>query len=705
MQIGKTYILPLMLCFVSAFAASQNNPLKINDKIYAYYEKCRQFNRDPISLKMADTLFTRATTLHDVKAQCIAYFIRGSYYSNANDINHMRIEKDKLFRFSRKTPYTQYFFGIWSHIINYYANNGDYDTALKELKGFQKTALELKNEYGIGNSYIKSGDIYGLIGNDEASIAEYLKALNYYNSIHKTGDLPPLYFKLGSKYHRIDKEDLAEKYLLKAYESCQIEDANGSYLMNIIKMYVETDKLDKAKEYMAKLAEWEKKFKLSEQLKTNKAIILITYNTKLGNFDEALKLTESSRLSDELENYYLYSVYNKMGDYTKALYHYVKYINISDNRKKKIQTEQLAQYAALYENERLKIEKNELALKNATISISELQTKQKLMLADKDKNKLQLQNTHLALNNKDLLIKSQRAEVQRQKEKTARLAEEIEDNRKTGLLLTVILVLLLLSFITYAIIHIRASRRIRQEMAKEAKARKDAEEAREEAIKADNLKSLFLQNISHEIRTPLNAIVGFSDIVTSPDTEITTEEKNEFVNLIHSNSKMLTTLINDILDLSKLESGSYKAHIETKNASEICRKALASIKGYQTAEVELRLDLPQEDIIFRTDEERLTQVLHNLLSNACKYTEHGSITLSCMEKGNNVEFAVTDTGCGISPDNAERIFRRFEKLDSFKQGTGLGLNICLQIAELLHGSIRLDTGYTTGARFVFALPL
>jgi signal transduction histidine kinase len=168
---------------------------------------------------------------------------------------------------------------------------------------------------------------------------------------------------------------------------------------------------------------------------------------------------------------------------------------------------------------------------------------------------------------------------------------------------------------------------------------------------------------------------------------------------------LLTTLINDILDLSKLESGTYDMYITSLSASTLCKNAVASVQNRVKEGVKLFFDDPGYEIIFNSDPQRALQVLTNLLTNACKCTESGSITLSYKKIGDNISFSVTDTGCGIPVEDAEKIFDRFEKLDKFKQGTGLGLNICKQITKLLHGNIYLDTSYTAGARFVFEQPL
>ncbi len=713
MQKKRYYItFVILLCLVNTIILAQNNPLKINDKLYDYYDKCRRKNKEAVSLKMADTLFVEAEKIHDVKAQCVAYYIRGSYYYFSNDIENLKKELDNTIRFSEKTPYTQYIFGIWSLCFNYYANQAKYVTALEELKKMQKKAIEIKDEYGIGLSYSKYGDIYALMGNNQASINEYQKAVDYYKSVGREQELFDLYTRIGNRYLNLRQFDMAEKYSLESLKLSKVEDGKANIYLLLIDLYINMGNKEKTDFYMNLLNNWEKKYKLSYVQRNEKNKMLFTYNLAFGNYDEAESLLDSNSYTKEAYTHFLYQFYKSKQNYGKALSYFEKYQIITNARKGQMQLDQLAEYSSMMDNDRLKAEKNDLALKNAAMSILQLQSKQKFMILDKEHNRLLLRNANLELNNRDLQLISQQAkisqqhaEMQRQKEKSKRMTEESFAKERNDTLIMIILAITLIAVFAYAVVRTRAARRIRREMMKEAEARREAQEAREEAMKADRLKSLFLQNVSHEIRTPLNAIVGFSSVVSDPEGDYTPDERKEFVDLIQSNSELLTTLVNDILDLSKMESGSYKVNPEPKNLNDICKGILSSISGHQAPGVELKLDIPQESITLLTDGMRLTQLLTNLMTNACKYTERGSITLGYSRQGESVVFTVTDTGSGIAPENAEIIFQRFEKLDSFKQGTGLGLNICKHIAQLLDGEICLDTNYTSGARFVFVHPM
>lgn len=230
-------------------------------------------------------------------------------------------------------------------------------------------------------------------------------------------------------------------------------------------------------------------------------------------------------------------------------------------------------------------------------------------------------------------------------------------------------------------------------------------EAKEKAEESDLLKSAFLANMSHEIRTPLNAIVGFSSLLTS--AEISPEEREEYSAIISTNSELMLTLINDILDISRLETGKIHFAYEDIDIPSLCQQVIMTTTHNRREGVECVFESSYETYTLRTDVQRLSQVLINLLTNANKFTEQGWITLSfeVLEKEGMVRFAVADTGCGIPPEKQAKVFDRFEKLDEFKQGTGLGLAICRQIVMKVGGKIWVDGTYTSGSRFVFTHPI
>ena len=230
-------------------------------------------------------------------------------------------------------------------------------------------------------------------------------------------------------------------------------------------------------------------------------------------------------------------------------------------------------------------------------------------------------------------------------------------------------------------------------------------EAKDRAEESSRLKSAFLANMSHEIRTPLNAIVGFSDVLSAGGAS--EEEQRGYFEIIRTNSDLLLRLINDILDVSRLEADRVILSLESCNVVQICQQVVASVAQARRSTNQFLFECEREVVEMRTDVQRLQQVVINLLSNADKFTKEGAITLKLEpDTARNVAvFSVTDTGCGIPLDKQKRVFERFEKLNEYVQGTGLGLSICKLTVEKWGGEIWIDPAYTDGARFMFTHPM
>ena len=226
--------------------------------------------------------------------------------------------------------------------------------------------------------------------------------------------------------------------------------------------------------------------------------------------------------------------------------------------------------------------------------------------------------------------------------------------------------------------------------------------AKEKAEEADRLKSAFLANMSHEIRTPLNAIVGFSSLLEEAEDA---EEKHLYATIIEENNKLLLQLISDILDLSKIEAGTFDIIPEQVDAQQLCNELLQSMQVRATEQVEILLAPELPELTFTSDKNRLYQVLLNFVTNALKFTSEGSIVIDYRINENEVRFSVQDTGMGIEPEKQEAIFTRFVKLNNFIAGTGLGLPICQSIVTQLGGKIGVESEPGKGSCFWFTHPI
>ena len=225
--------------------------------------------------------------------------------------------------------------------------------------------------------------------------------------------------------------------------------------------------------------------------------------------------------------------------------------------------------------------------------------------------------------------------------------------------------------------------------------------ARDKAEASDRLKSAFLANMSHEIRTPLNAIVGFSSLLTSTESAA---EKELYNSLIGHNNKLLLNLINDVIDLSKIESGYLELRPDWVNLTELLDESVAEYVHQVPSGVELLTNYPAHDSLVELDKLRIKQILSNFLSNALKNTTTGHVEVFYEVDHQSVRIGVKDTGRGIPQNMLEKIFERFEKLDSFAQGAGLGLSICKLIVEKMNGRVLVDSQLGIGTTFVIELP-
>ena len=291
-----------------------------------------------------------------------------------------------------------------------------------------------------------------------------------------------------------------------------------------------------------------------------------------------------------------------------------------------------------------------------------------------------------------------------------RLANDLKETvekekqiRNIASLLVAIILAVILCFVLYEL------RNMKKRRVKDKQMIADLTEANEKVRQADAAKTRFVQNMSHEVRTPLNAIVGFSQLLSLPDGTFPEEEKAEFAEHVVNNTKMLTMLLDDILNASAMDSGNYRITFEDCECGFVCQAAISSSEHRLQPGVSMSYKPDFEGpFTFRTDPRRVQQILINLLTNACKHTPKGSIVLSCSltENPGEVTFAVTDTGPGVPEEKAELIFERFTKLNEFVQGTGLGLSICRDIASRMGGRVFLDkTWKQGGSRFVFVLPV
>ena len=235
---------------------------------------------------------------------------------------------------------------------------------------------------------------------------------------------------------------------------------------------------------------------------------------------------------------------------------------------------------------------------------------------------------------------------------------------------------------------------------------KELKEAYQRATESEKMKAAFIQNVSHEVRTPLNIISGFSQVIANPELTDSVEERQHMSEMMQKSAHQVTTLIDEIIGLSLIESTEKMRRDDTPSVNRMLRQIIQEYEGIVKKKVALRMESELDDeYTIKTNENMLKRIVSALTENATKYTEQGSITLKAAANEETLTITVEDTGCGIPEKEAEHIFGRFVKLDSFKEGIGLGLPLSRKLAKQLEGTVTLDTTYKEGARFVVTLPI
>ena len=220
------------------------------------------------------------------------------------------------------------------------------------------------------------------------------------------------------------------------------------------------------------------------------------------------------------------------------------------------------------------------------------------------------------------------------------------------------------------------------------------------------MKAAFIQNVSHEVRTPLNIISGFSQVIADPELTDSVEERQHMSEMMQKSAHQITSLIDEIIGLSLIESTEKMRREDTPCINRLLNDFQRDYQDLAKKGVSVKVDTTlADDFTIKTNENMLKRIITALMENAVKYTEEGSITIKASADEKQLRITIEDTGCGIPADQAENIFGRFVKLDSFKEGIGLGLPLSRKLAEQLDGNVILDTKYTQGARFIVTLPI
>jgi signal transduction histidine kinase len=649
--------LGVMLLFASCLPASLraaddkqfDNEYGIRDNMYQLYQAAVNTSDSLFMLRVADSL----SQCNDGKNEAVYKMLGASlrvycFFSASTDEEFDRGVTDMKY-WSRKAGFEKVYYRAYLNDIRFQLNRQRTLEALKKARNMMVEAQQKQNHDGIYYALCATGDIYTERGNSSLGLDYYAKALGYSKNNTPARDIAPMYVEMAVNLTDLKQYDRAVALCDSALTLESDPAIRAQIFANkCLALYGAGRKEDFMVCYsLLKL--------LAEDL--SESIVSLDFVTihKLileGQYDEALRL--SDRIYNKSDRWHVQErIYAAAGNYEKAYERLQQISAMNDSLHDRMQNEDLAAISG------------------------------------------QLDNTMLT-------------------QKAEELEEKSRETTYKSIISIISIIVALLAVL--ALVRWRLTRKLRAKN-KELEATnaviKQAQDATEQAYdklqKASHMRTSFIHNVTHELRTPLNAILGFAQILTDRSMQLTPENQQELLGKMQYNSDLLIRLIDNVLELSSLESDSKELNLALVHCNELGRHALnvSNCHGRSTEKVHVSFttSLPEHET-FQSNFEKASAVLTRLLNNAMKFTEAGSVTLhcTCSEDRRNVIYTVTDTGIGIPAEKSEAIFERFTQLDSFTPGMGIGLSICRLISEELGGTVVLDTEYHDGARFVFTLP-
>lgn len=716
LRIFMIFMTAVICMAVPMDASAQKQQAKGEGEFKAMFNEAYNQFRNKRGLEIADSLYHLAMEAGNTHIAVRSLLIPVKYecIKDHNEEAMLRVT-ERFMSEAKKYGYMDFFYSGVSFRVTYYINEGMYDKAVAYQQEMLDFAKSRGDSYGLVIGHTSMGNFYRKRMHMARAICQYTLALDAYRKYRIKNDL-------GFDYKRI-----VECYLIEGDFNKLIEAADkgleGTTSEQIISglygykafAYFMLGKNGDFYDFYAKYSSYNPNVPSIEPFVANCiATMKLIYD---GKDDEVERLFAEPGLGKmgAFKTYVEIAYYQRKGLFAKQL-EAMRRVNVSlygdsrgtfaaewartsamvDNNLAEIDRQRAANI-----NSRLELVNAALELKSTQLGISRARDAERLALMSADAKRL-------SLNNQRLLSRQLRDSLATQQVRHLAQMQEIKSDRVKYA--TILVGIIIMIFVAYYCLRYNAkmASQLMRTNNNLKKTLADLSVASEQAQESDRKKTQFIQNMSHEIRTPLNSIVGFSQVLAEQEEYLGAEERNNMTHIINSNSEVLNTLINDILDLTSLESGKYVMKQQQVTVNELCFHAIAATRSRKVKGVHLvvKTDLPDEFVIV-SDEFRLQQVLTNMLTNAMKNTEKGSIVLNCSltERSGMLTFTVTDTGIGVPKDKQKEIFERFCKLDQFKQGVGLGLDMCRIIAAKLGGEIDIDPDYTDGARFWFAIPV
>lgn len=635
----------------------------INRQLQIYASKCKEQAKLPVVLQMCDTLFQKAIQGNNTHLQVIAQCIKLEHYYYMNDEKNILKYVQEVKEISRKYNELKYYYFAWGNrLITYYIKQNKINTAIYETQKMLREAQSDNFPSGIANCYHALANIYITQSNQKLALENFQKEIDVMeNNDIDDLNLPTEYAGLAQCAIKTGDMEKAEKALEKASAIAKSPFQQFNIQKAYVLLYIQKKEFDKAAKgisQMKALIDHPQNQNINQQAYY---YVLAKYYRAIGKHQNALNtiqmITDNATLdTSENLNYILTKeqgdIYWDMHNTAKAALFYRDYILATDSVRTISMQNAISEFASLLEVEQLKNEKNKL--------------------------QLDIQSEQLRLN---------------------RFA------------ITTLIIILITGILFYYRIYKlnkklqKSESTVTQQNGELRKAEKELRIAKEHAEKASMMKTTFIQNMSHEIRTPLNSIVGFSQVLSSYFKN--DDETKEFASIIETNSTNLLRLVNDILEISYLDESEELPYNIIENINNACQNSIEQVLPFVKEGVLLEFQPACDNLIIQTNPERISEILTQLLLNAAKFTEHGSIVLDYIieEETQLIKYSITDTGKGIPKEKQSYVFERFAKLNDFSQGTGLGLPICKVIVDKMGGNLVIDEEYTEGCRFVLTLPL